>query len=286
MARIFTLADDKDRQAALGALGGTIFGHRKAVTSFGALAVPKRGPGPDDWLANNFESGQTFDLFRTQSSRPESDKTLVILQPLDAEISSDLLRFLADLGKSFFPSLEFTIKPSISLSSLGIDPSPQYDASVILSSLRQFPPLNKFTLIALTRSDIYHNDPENYVFSLGNAAARAAVTSLYRFEDRTDLVYSRVGKSVIGRLCHVAGLKNCIYYECVLNGVNNVPELDRVPLHLCPICLRKLLFCFDFNAVEWYNRLYAFFQQLPREFSEETQWLQARISALQGSLAK
>ena len=41
-------------------------------------------------------------------------------------------------------------------------------------------------------------------------------------------------------MCHVLGLRHCIYYSCLMNGVNNDEEMDRTPLHLCPICLRKL----------------------------------------------
>lgn len=39
---------------------------------------------------------------------------------------------------------------------------------------------------------------------------------------------------------HMFGMKHCIFYACLMNGSNHLAEADRQPLHLCPVCLRKL----------------------------------------------
>ena len=34
---------------------------------------------------------------------------------------------------------------------------------------------------------------------------------------------------------HLAGLDHCIHHRCLLNGANNLKEMDRQPLFLCPL---------------------------------------------------
>lgn len=54
------------------------------------------------------------------------------------------------------------------------------------------------------------------------------------------LVLRRTMKILAHELSHLFGLKHCIYYQCVMNGWASLEEMDKSPLHLCPICLRKL----------------------------------------------
>ena len=39
---------------------------------------------------------------------------------------------------------------------------------------------------------------------------------------------------------HLFGIRHCIHYECLMCGCNHREEFDRHPIHLCPVCLRKL----------------------------------------------
>lgn len=41
-------------------------------------------------------------------------------------------------------------------------------------------------------------------------------------------------------LIHTFGVHHCIYYECLMNGSNNLDEADHRPMELCPVDLRKL----------------------------------------------
>ena len=47
-------------------------------------------------------------------------------------------------------------------------------------------------------------------------------------------------KTACHEICHVLGMTHCPYFECLMNGSNLVPEADKKPFALCPICLRKL----------------------------------------------
>jgi archaemetzincin len=39
---------------------------------------------------------------------------------------------------------------------------------------------------------------------------------------------------------HILGMAHCTAYSCLMNGSNHQEEKDRRPMHLCPVCLRKL----------------------------------------------
>lgn len=39
---------------------------------------------------------------------------------------------------------------------------------------------------------------------------------------------------------HLFGLKHCVYFECLMNGSNSSKESEIRPIHLCPVCLKKL----------------------------------------------
>lgn len=64
-----------------------------------------------------------------------------------------------------------------------------------------------------------------------------------------NILLKRSCKSLIKEICNMMGLKNCIYYECVLNGYMSLQELDSKPLEVCPICLRKIYFIIQYKNI-------------------------------------
>jgi archaemetzincin len=58
------------------------------------------------------------------------------------------------------------------------------------------------------------------------------------------------------------GLQHCIYYKCVLNGSNHLKESDSRPLHLCPVCLRKLQYSIGLEVVTRYRNLLRFYRKV------------------------
>ena len=36
------------------------------------------------------------------------------------------------------------------------------------------------------------------------------------------------------------GLKNCIFFSCIMNGFGSMKEFDSRPIEVCPCCLRKI----------------------------------------------
>jgi archaemetzincin len=74
------------------------------------------------------------------------------------------------------------------------------------------------------------------------------------------------------------GLQHCVYFRCLMNGSNHLAESDDRPLHLCPVCLRKLHHAVGFEIPARYERMRAFSQQAG--FEDETAWLSRRLAFL------
>src|SRR5207248_9280558 len=70
---------------------------------------------------------------------------------------------------------------------------------------------------------------------------------------------------------HMFGLAHCIYFNCLMNGSNHLAESDRRPLHLCPVCLRKLQWSVGFDVLKRYGALE---RVTPADgFTDEAGWL-------------
>jgi archaemetzincin len=65
-----------------------------------------------------------------------------------------------------------------------------------------------------------------------------------------------------------------------MNGSNHLRESDRRPLHLCPVCLRKLQWSIGFDVLERYSAM----ERGARNngFGDEANWLRDRITTLDG----
>ncbi len=79
---------------------------------------------------------------------------------------------------------------------------------------------------------------------------------------------------------HMFGLAHCTFFNCLMNGSNHLAESDRRPLHLCPVCLRKLQWSVGFDVRERYRAL----ERVARAegFADEADWLSKEIRILHG----
>jgi archaemetzincin len=137
-------------------------------------------------------------------------------------------------------------------------------------------------------ADLYPGPGWNFVFGQGSFANRIGVYSLVRytpeFWGERDTAAARL--ALVARSCkvlahetgHMLSMRHCTRYECLMNGANNLGELDRSPIWLCPVCLRKLHFSLGFEVVERYRKLGRFFRS--SGFSEWASWADARVTAL------
>ena len=78
---------------------------------------------------------------------------------------------------------------------------------------------------------------------------------------------------------HLFGLEHCIHYRCGMNGTNNPTEAALTPIHLCPICLRKLQYSTCFNVTDRYNKLQKFYKRAGMD--TEADWVEQRMKSIQ-----
>uniref|UniRef100_A0A452IRQ1 Uncharacterized protein n=1 Tax=Gopherus agassizii TaxID=38772 RepID=A0A452IRQ1_9SAUR len=61
-------------------------------------------------------------------------------------------------------------------------------------------------------------------------------------------------------ICHLIGLGNCRWLQCIMQGALSLDEALLRPLEPCPVCLRKLQYVAGFKLIERYRKLYAWIQ--------------------------
>jgi archaemetzincin len=126
------------------------------------------------------------------------------------------------------------------------------------------------------------------VFGEADLERRVAVYSLVRFQPQFDgkplnpatrrQALRRSVQLLAHETSHVFGLLHCTKNECVMNGSNSLDESDRAPVHLCPMCLRKLAHAVGFDVVARYGDLYAFYAA--HGLTDEARWLKTRLARL------
>ena len=77
------------------------------------------------------------------------------------------------------------------------------------------------------------------------------------------------------------GLAHCIYYRCIMNGSNSLPETDSRPLRLCPVDLKKLYESARFDPGARYAHLRDFCREAG--FDDEAGWIDSQLAKLSGS---
>lgn len=74
------------------------------------------------------------------------------------------------------------------------------------------------------------------------------------------------------------GLMHCVFFECLMNGSNHLGETDARPMHLCPVCLRKLQLTAGFDLVKREEALLKFFEA--NGIKDETDWSRRRLEKI------
>src|SRR5204862_2614996 len=130
----------------------------------------------------------------------------------------------------------------------------------------------------------------NFVFGQASVRERVGVYSFARYDPAfygearppgyETLLLRRSCKVLAHETSHMFGLAHCTFFNCLMNGSNHLAESDRRPLHLCPVCLRKLQWSIEFDVLERYRSL----ERVARTdgFIEEADWLNQRIKILRG----
>ena len=287
-----------DKAARLAAIGKTDHLSPELQAAFAPTEqfAPIPEPGPSDWLAQHRETGQTFEQFmRGAPNRPNQMRHKLYMLPLgDFDSSASLeLDLLKQFARAFF-AMEVEFLPVAKLDGLPIkirqrsDQQQQLLTTDVLAWLEGQLPEDAYCLLAITMEDLYPQESWNFVFGQASLSQRVGVYSFARYapeflgrvstpEDapHTLMLSCKILSHETG---HMFGIKHCVHFHCLMNGSNHQDESDRTPIHLCPVCLRKLQSSLGFDVKQRYESLKVFSDQVG--WDEESKWLEERTEFL------
>jgi archaemetzincin len=281
---------------AIGDLSGLPVLLQRAFAPDAGSFDPIPNPGPNDWLAVHDEPGQTFDEFKaSRPNRPAAGRRIIYLQPLGdfAPERSPSIDKLREFAAAFF-AMEVKALPPISIQSSKFqtrrNPFTGNLTGDVLTFLTSRLPADAFCILAITMEDLYPEPSWNFVFGQASLRDRVGVYSFARYDPSfygepriagyEMLLLRRSCKVLAHETGHMFGLSHCTYFNCLMNGSNHLVESDRRPLHLCPVCLRKLQLSIGFDVLKHYVEL----ERVNRVtgFTDEADWLSRRIKTMQG----
>ncbi len=262
---------------------------------------PIRKPNSGDWLAEHEEPGQTVHEYRLALSAlklgPEQ-KALDVL-PL-GQFQSGIAPSLAKLREfcAVFFGMETRLLGSIPLGKVpakrrifGLPRKLQLQTSDILQWLPSIKERDAYSIIAVTMEDLYPDEAWNFVFGEAMLDGGAGIFSFARYDptfygEKRDeqtqlLILKRSCKVLAHETGHMFGLMHCVFFECLMNGANHLPETDSQPMHLCPVCLRKLQLTVGFDLLKREEALLKFYEG--NAIQEEAEWTRRRIEKMRAA---
>jgi archaemetzincin len=152
-------------------------------------------------------------------------------------------------------------------------------------------PRDAYAVIAVTMEDLYPQESWNFVFGQAALKGGAGVFSFARYApsfygDRAEgdvekLILERSLKVLTHEMTHMFGIRHCVFFECLMNGSNHLAETDSRPMHLCPVCLRKLHMARPFDLLRREEQLEAFYKAAG--MTGQAVWTGRRIDKLRSA---
>ena len=261
--------------------------------------MPESSPG--EWLHEFDEPGQTFEQYKASDPvRPTEDRGVLAFLPTGpfTDPERELALAAVEFAGIWF-QLPVRVLPDQALPRELWQRSrnfhfaerevTQYRTDWFLDHLLpEKRPNDAVCLTGVTMGDLYPSPDWNFVFGMGSFRRRVAVYSLARFynsfygkkdtEESLRRTLRRSAALVTHELGHCFGLRHCIYYRCNMTGSNSLAESDRQPLHLCPVCLKKLTWNRGFDPIRRYEGLLDFYER--HELEDEATWMRNRLIQL------
>ncbi|PRQ08052.1 archaemetzincin [Enhygromyxa salina] len=271
-----------------------------------AFSLTGHAPPPRSVTASG-EPPQSFAEFLAEHPpRPRPDaRTIAILPigeyPRGFVVEYDAVRLvrspepelLARFISAWF-GLPTTILPAMTdeplerLPARELDGRRQLDAAALLEWVRQRRPADATCVVALTLEDLYAEDAA-WVFGYASVDKRVGVHSMLRYDPGFDdteargpafeaTIRARALRVLAHEVAHMFGLRHCVHFHCLMNATAGIADIDRAPLHLCPVCLRKLWVVSGVSLVERWQRLAELCDEL--EQPQECAWFDACLRLL------
>jgi archaemetzincin len=283
---VFTPRARADRMRAAGPVTGLPSVLQRALDEQGFDPIPV--PGPHDWLASHREPGQTFAAFLAAHPRAvDPERRTVYLQPLGSFPAEQgpPPELLSRFAGAFF-SLPVAVLPETPVTGVTAPRRRQLLTGDLLALLTQRRPADACCVIGVTMEDLYPGPGWNFVFGQASPRERAGVYSFARYlpggtgPATASLLLRRCCKVLAHETAHLLGIAHCIFYSCLMNGSNNLPESDARPLHLCPVDLRKLQHSTGFDVAGRYRDLLTAARDA--DFADEARWLATQLRHIEG----
>ncbi|CAF1477458.1 unnamed protein product [Adineta steineri] len=260
-----------------------------------------------DWLTQHVEEGQTMSSFLRSSLGGVSygDLKTIFLQPVGSfdHQRAPSLDVIVKFTRTFFLGCYVELLPMIDFTGdmphrqNSFTDRIQYHTDGFYKHLarirHQRNPERKFLYLAVTMADIYPKEEWSFLYGQANIMeglgvyAFARLDSLFPMDpqqsnhipitiaDRT-LILRRSLKILRHEILHLYSLDHCIYYSCLMNGVNTRTELDQHPLHICPVCLHKFYSILRFVIYEMYNKFANLCEH--NDLEDERIWYRKRLA--------
>jgi archaemetzincin len=253
-------------------------------------------PESDDWLAEHVEPGQTFEQYKLGPRNDVgADRSIIYLQPvwnLEQE-KGPPIDYLKEFTEIYFcmpVKINRTLYPAEKECSMRINHysyNLQANADRILLYLMKRVPAHAYCMLGITMTDLYPDPMWNFVFGYATYKQRVGIFSFARYSPKfynvsdsanPRLMLLRSCKILAHETGHMFGMAHCTVYRCVMNGCNSLEENDRQPIHLCPVCLRKLQYATSFDTLKRYESLFRFYRAVG--FNSESRWVENRLKSI------
>ncbi|KAM3827224.1 archaemetzincin-1 [Vipera latastei] len=220
----------------------------------------------------------------------------------EGPVGLSLLDSLRSCVESFFLGLRVKCLPSVSIASIHCcyrhnqdSDRTQLHTDGILSFLKNNKPMDALCVLGLTLADLYPCETWSFTFGKFLPGQEVGVCSFARFSSdfpqvgctalnpsprrqeahdeavelarKQTLLFNMLEmlqccKVTCHEICHLIGLGNCRWLQCIMQGALSLDEILLRPLEPCPICLRKLQYVVGFKLIERYRKLYAWMQSI------------------------
>lgn len=289
------------RDQAIGDLTRATPLERAAFEDDAAFFEPIRKPNSGDWLAEHDEAGQIVGEYRLALSalKPSSEQKVLYMLPLGQFQSgaAPSLAKLREFSAAFF-GMDTRLMGAVPLEKVPakrrIFGSPR-KLQLLTSDILEWLPGKKsryaYSIIAVTMEDLYPDETWNFVYGEAMLHGGAGVFSFARYDpafygekrnDKTSaLILLRSCKVLAHETGHMFGLMHCVFFECLMNGSNHLKEADSQPIHLCPVCLRKLHLGAGFDLVKREESLLKFYEA--NGMNAEADWSRRRIQKMRAA---
>jgi archaemetzincin len=213
------------------------------------LYKPIAKPNKHDWLSLHQEKNQSFaDFQETNSGKAESIQFLIAgkLSNQDSALVKKIKGYL-----SVFYNLEIGETRQLTIES--IPDSLLRNRKLQSTSFLEF--LQNETLIqkelgvlnlVICKSDLQPFPNANSIFGQASKNKKLALVSLFQIGKMENEIPNQKLQELRGikiashEVGHLLGLSHCQTFQCNINGVNHLRELDGKPVQLCPYCLEKV----------------------------------------------